>query len=371
MKSNKNKMFLLISLGIHFALMLIISPFLIEHFKEKEDALSFEFFKVDTPEQIKRRVMREHQQVQPKRSTDDGAPTLLRAAPKYAPKVNPPKAPIHDTVVPEIVTFANIPQTNVPAIPNTSFGKDAEAAGPVVDPEYRGAGGNIPGPGRGGTGTGRGSGVGRGLSNVAGVEGVEDLGSIFLDEDIKGLGIFDDDVKPGHGLIGKVYIPGGTFRFMPNFKRMTPLYTFAATNLDVAPRHYTEGFPTPQKQNVLEYFVIHFRGKLAVDTPGTYMFELSSDDGSKLFINGNLVVDNDGLHPTRSSRAHLRLQAGFHPVEIHYFQGPGHSLSLQWYYKPPNHPKQIVPPEVIFHPGKPDDPDELKKIKQHIKKMEK
>ena len=233
MKSDKSKIFLLISLGIHFILMLIVSPFLVKHFKETDDAFSLEIFKVNTPDPIKKRVMRQHQQVQPKRSTDDGAPTLSRAAPKYSPNVNPPKAPIHDNVAPEIVTFANIPQTNVPAIPNTSFGRDVEAAGPVFDPEYRGAGGNIPGPGRGGTGTGRGSGVGRGLPGVAGVEGVEDLGSMFLDENIKGLGIFDDDVEHGHGLIGQVYVPGGTFRSMPNFEQMMPIYTFAAANLDV------------------------------------------------------------------------------------------------------------------------------------------
>ena len=232
----------------------------------------------------------------------------------------------------------------------------------------RGAGGSVPGPGRGGTGIRRGSGIGRGLSSVT---GVADIGSVIPDDNIGGLGIFDDDVKPGHGLIGKVYVPGGTFRYMPNFKQMTPLYTFAAANLDVARRSYTEGFPTPQKQNVFEYFAIHFHGKLAVTTPGIYMFELSSDDGSKLFINGKLVVDNDGFHPTQSRSAHITLQAGFHPVEIHYFQGPAHEISLQWYYKPPNHPRQIVPPEVIFHPSNPDDPDELKKIEQYIKKMEK
>lgn len=368
MKRNKSKICLLISLGVHFILMLIISPFLVKHFNETDDDLSLVIFRAGIPEPVKRRSMRQHQRVQPKRSTDDGAPTLSRAAPKYDLEMNPPKAPIHDNVAPEIVTYANIPQADANALPNASFGKDAEAAGPVVDPEYRGAGGNVRGPGRGGTGTGRGGGMGRGLSNVT---GVEDLGSIVLDEGIMGLGIFDTDVKPGHGLIGQVYIPGHPIYNLPNFKRMTPLYTFAAANLNVHARHYTEGFPTPQKQTVLENFAIRFRGKLAVDTPGTYMFELLSDDGAKLYINGKLVVDNDGTHGPQSRRAHFTLKAGFHPVEIHYFQGPRFQIALQWYYKPPNRPKQIVPPEVIFHPGKPDVPDALRKLKQQLEKMEK
>ena len=339
-----------------------------KHFIEADDDLSLVIFRVGTPERVKRRLMRQHQTVQPKRSNAGGSPTLSRAAPKYDPEMNPPKAPTFDNVAPEIVTYADIPQADTLALPNTSFGNDAEAAGPVVVPEYRRAGGNVRGPGRGGSGTGQSSGIGKGLSNVA---GIDDLASIGLDEGIMGLGIFDSDVQPGHGLIGQVYIPGGPIHFMPNFKRMTPLYTFATANLNVHPRHYTEGFPTPQKQTVLEDFAIHFRGKLAVDTPGTYMFELLSDDGAKLYINGKLIVDNDGVHGPLSRLARVTLTAGFHPVEIHYFQGPRNTIALQWYYKPPNRSKRIVPPEVIFHPGKPDVPDELRKLKQQLKKMEK
>ncbi len=368
MKKHRNRISLLISLGIHFVLLLIISPFLVKHFNEADNKISLVFFKASTPERVERRVMRQHKAVQPKRSNDSGSPALSRAAPKYDPEMNPPKAPIFDDVAPEIVTFADIPQTDAASLPNASFGKDAEAAGPVVVPEYRGAGGNVRGPGRGGSGTGRGSGMGERLSNIT---GVEDLGSIVLDEGIMGLGIFDSDVKPGHGLIGQVYIPGGPIYVMPDFKRMAPLYTFAAANLDVPTRSYTEGFPTPQKQTVVEDFAIRFRGKLAIDTPGTYMFELLSDDGSKLYINEKLVVDNDGLHEPQSRQSYVALPAGFHLVEVHYFQGPRVMIALQWFYKPPNRPRQIVPPEVIFHPGKPDVPDALKNLKQQLKKIEK
>ena len=48
----------------------------------------------------------------------------------------------------------------------------------------------------------------------------------------------------------------------------------------------------------------------------------SSDDGSQLYIDGSLVVDNDGIHPTRSRQGRIRLGTGIHTVEIHYFQGP-------------------------------------------------
>ncbi len=366
MKRNKSKISFIISFGIHIILMLVLSPFIVKHFNETDDDLSLAIFRVGSTEQVRHRVMRQHKSVQPERSTDSGSPSLSLAAPKHAPEMNPPKASIFDDVAPEIVTSADIPQTDAYTLPNASFGKDAEAAGPIVIPEYRGAGGRVRGPGRG-RGTGSGGGMGKGLSHIT---GIDDLPSIGSEKSSMGLGIFDTDVKPGHGLIGQVYILGVPIYKIPIFERLDPVYTFATAKLDVAPRNYTEGFPTPQKQNVVENFAIHFRGKLAVDTPGTYMFELYSDDGAKLYINGKLVVDNDGTHGPQSRRTHLTLTAGFHPVEIHYFQGPRYQIALQWYYKPPNRPRQIVPPEVIFHPAKPDVPDALKKLKQQLNKMD-
>ena len=365
MKSNRSKVSLLISLCLHFVLVLTISPFIVRHLNEFENPLPLEFFKVESPEHIKRRTKLEHKTVKPKIRTDSGSPSISRAAPKYAPEMNPPKAPIYDDLAPEIVTFADIPHTNTSSLPNASFGKNVDAAGPVVIPEFQGAGGTKRGVGRGGSGSGKGDGMGK---RLVGISNTDDLPSIGYSEGDVGLGIFNTDVMPGHGLVGKVYISDTPIQRLPNFKRMTPVYTFTTAKLDVSARHYTAGFPTPQKQEVLENFAIHFRGKLAVDTPGVYMFEMLSDDGSKLYINGKLVVDNDGTHGPSSRRSSVRLNAGFHPVEIQYFQGPRFQIALQWFYQPPNRPRQIVPAEVIFHPGKPEVPDALKSLKQKMNK---
>ena len=85
--------------------------------------------------------------------------------------MNPPKAPIYDDLAPEIVTFAKLPQTDTSSLSNASFGKDVDAAGPVVIPEFRGAGGNKRGVGRGGTGTGKGGGMGKRLAGITNTDG--------------------------------------------------------------------------------------------------------------------------------------------------------------------------------------------------------
>ena len=149
--------------------------------------------------------------------------------------------------------------------------------------------------------------------------GASDVGLATLDGIDAGLGIFDTDVMPGHGLIGQVYVPGGPIHQMPDFDLLTPVYTFVTANLDVSDRVYTEGFPTPEMQYVVEDFAIRFRGELAIDTPGLYHFGLYSDDGAKLYIDGTWITMGS---TDRRAKRELTLTAGTHPVEIHYSKDP-------------------------------------------------
>ena len=165
-----------------------------------------------------------------------------------------------------------------------------------------------------------------------------------------GLGLFDIAVMPGHGLIAEVFVPGTPIHRVPNFEGMLPVYTFVASHLNVSTRNYTKGFPMPDMRFVVENFAIRFRAELKIDTPGLYTFLLNSDDGSQLYINGKLIVDNDRIHSTRSRQRTIKLGIGIYPVEIRYFQGPRYAIALQWFYRPPNSPMKIVPPEVIYRP---------------------
>ena len=234
MKRSRGKISLLISLGIHVILMLLISPFLLKQFHEPYDDLSLAIFRLGTPDQLKRRALRQHNTAQQERSYDSGSPTQTQAAPKHAPEMNPPEAPPqifrhYDDFAPEIVTHTDIPQTEFYTLPNKSFGEEGtEPSGPVVDPIKRGAGGTVEGPGRGGSGSGVGSDMGKRLSHL---KGVDDLANINLDEGIQGLGIFDTDLIPGHGLIGQVYVFGRPIYMMPHFEGFNSIYTFATSHV--------------------------------------------------------------------------------------------------------------------------------------------
>ena len=51
---------------------------------------------------------------------------------------------------------------------------------------------------------------------------------------------------------------------------------------------------------------------------------LCSSDGSKFFINGHEIINNDGLHGSDWYKSYVvPLQKGFYPVRLEYFQSEG------------------------------------------------
>ena len=67
-------------------------------------------------------------------------------------------------------------------------------------------------------------------------------------------------------------------------------------------------------------FALVFEGFIEIEQEGVYDFYLTSDDGSQLFINQKLIVDNDGSHSTRQRSARIALKAGLHPIKVLYFE---------------------------------------------------
>jgi outer membrane protein OmpA-like peptidoglycan-associated protein len=121
------------------------------------------------------------------------------------------------------------------------------------------------------------------------------------------------------------YIPEGTEQ-LPDFSRLRPVGTISTTQLNIPPQSFTAGFPGVTDR--FEWFAIDYRGRINLPQAGTYTFRLTSDDGSKLFIDGREVVDNDGIHGVESRDAEVTLTAGLHELRVPYFQGPREDIAL-------------------------------------------
>jgi len=93
---------------------------------------------------------------------------------------------------------------------------------------------------------------------------------------------------------------------------------------------------------------VSYSGYISIPTDGVYTFYLLSDDGSVLFIDGELIVDNDGSHRARERSGQVGLQAGFHAIGVQHFQiGGTPKLVIKW--QGPGIEKTDIPTEVLFY----------------------
>lgn len=92
-------------------------------------------------------------------------------------------------------------------------------------------------------------------------------------------------------------------------------------------------------------------GFINLKEPKNIVFRLVSDDGSRLFINDQLIIDNGGFHGLDPKDGEVQLKAGKHPFKIEYFQAAGgKGFSFQWM---PHGAQgfEVVPPEVFTFKG--------------------
>lgn len=80
-----------------------------------------------------------------------------------------------------------------------------------------------------------------------------------------------------------------------------------------------------------DHFSARWEGRLGVESPGKYTFYLTSDDGSRLFLDNALVVDNWGGHAAVTKVGTVELGKGAHPLRVEYFDEIGTALvRLEW-----------------------------------------
>ncbi|MEU2896466.1 family 16 glycoside hydrolase [Streptomyces sp. NPDC001273] len=78
-------------------------------------------------------------------------------------------------------------------------------------------------------------------------------------------------------------------------------------------------------------FVTQVTGNVHVPADGSYVFRLTSDDGSRLLIDDRVVIDHDGLHGAEPKDGTVQLTEGMHALRIDHFErGGGEQLTLAW-----------------------------------------
>ncbi len=164
--------------------------------------------------------------------------------------------------------------------------------------------------------------------------------------------VFGVTVVDNSGLEGKVYLIKPESQELPNFKKLKPKGSLYTSALNIPPRHFTEGFPGITDR--FEWFAIDYTGRFWIEREGMYGFGLTSDDGSKLYIDDRLLIDNDGIHPAVKLARSARLTRGVHRIRVSYFQGPRDGLALVLEVAPPGERWRIFSTKE-FRPANPED----------------
>lgn len=95
-----------------------------------------------------------------------------------------------------------------------------------------------------------------------------------------------------------------------------------------------------------DHAALAFTGHVRVPADGIYEFFASSDDGSRLHIDGRLLVDNDGLHGMNEVSGLVGLKAGYHRIRVEWFNATGgKGLEVRW--AGPGFGKQLVPEALL------------------------
>ncbi len=109
----------------------------------------------------------------------------------------------------------------------------------------------------------------------------------------------------------QIHFYEGDWNKLPDFKSLT------------AKENGVTNIVSPGKYLGKERYGVVMDGYIQLPVDDVYKFYLSSDDGSVLYVDGALSIDNDGLHGMTERECTLALATGFHSIRIEFFEKTG------------------------------------------------
>ena len=136
---------------------------------------------------------------------------------------------------------------------------------------------------------------------------------------------------------GMMLVPGvhyeyyeGSWVALPDFSQLKPVKSGTTGAFSLEPRKRGD------------HFGFRFTGYIFIKAAGKYTFETASDDGSQLFVDGKMIVDNNGSHPVIQKTGSVELKPGMHKIVVTFFEGAG-GEHLAVKYQGPDLPMQPLP----------------------------
>ncbi len=150
------------------------------------------------------------------------------------------------------------------------------------------------------------------------------------------------------GLAARVFVIDEGTRELPSFDDVgDPVGTIHLAGVDVPSGAFAGFDHRGAARNT--FFALHATGGLNVTQEGEVELCVESDDGAQLYVEQNLVVDNDGVHEAKTACELVYLEPGLYKVDLLYFQADGPvALRLSW--KREGGEAEAIPVDALFRP---------------------
>jgi hypothetical protein len=108
----------------------------------------------------------------------------------------------------------------------------------------------------------------------------------------------------------------------------------------------TDNFDIDELRQRGDDFAFRFFQEIEIPETGDYTFYTRSDDGSRLFVDGERVVNNDGIHAPQTDSGTVTLSEGTHDITVTYFENDGgEELTVEW--DGPSFGREVIPDDVL------------------------
>ena len=127
-------------------------------------------------------------------------------------------------------------------------------------------------------------------------------------------------------VVCKVYETLGNLSVIPDLTLISPTGEVQLDNMSFPSKDENtpfDAFLGTSVSHITKNFAMSCTVTYKVTKSGAHTFALTSDDGSKLYVNGVLQINNDGPHGTVTKSASPNLLPGNYTVRVDYFENQG------------------------------------------------